>query len=76
MKIVNIEKRIRCEMQNCKNMAEIRVEKEGFFRSSGFCICNECMKDMYLCFSKIIVPKSPNNMLNKKVKSKENLSEN
>ena len=40
MKIVNIEKRIRCEMPNCKNMAEIRVEKEGFFRSSGFCICN------------------------------------
>ena len=76
MKIVNIEKRIRCEMPNCKNMAEIRVEKEGFFGSSGFCICNECMKDMYLCFSKIIVPKSPNNMLNKKVKSKENLSEN
>ncbi len=72
MIIKDANKKVRCDMPNCKNVADIKLEKEGFFRAVGLYICRECMKDMYECLATKIVPKSPENMLNKKIKlSKE-----
>ena len=58
--------------QFLKNIADTKIEKEGFFRAAGLHICKSCMKELYECLATKIVPKSPENMLNKKVKlSKE-----
>lgn len=75
MKIVNLSRRLRCDMPNCKNIAEYKVEKEGFFRNVGICLCKECANDIYSSLAQMIVPKSPENMLNKKIKLKESVRE-
>lgn len=68
MKISKINRKLRCEMPNCKNVSEYKLEKEGFFRNAGMYLCDDCVKEIYKCLSGVIVPKSPDNMLNKKVK--------
>lgn len=72
MILKDTNRRIKCDMPNCKNIADTKIEKEGFFRAAGLHICKSCMKELYECLATKIVPKSPENMLNKKVKlSKE-----
>lgn len=68
MNLKELPGKVRCDMPNCKNIATLKVEKEGFFRSTGLFLCKECMEDMYKLFASKITPKSPSNMLNKKVK--------
>lgn len=75
MKIIDSNKNLRCEMPNCKNLAKFKVEKEGFFRSAGIYLCSDCAKELYKVLSTKFVPKSPDNMLNKKIKIKENVGE-
>ena len=75
MKIKDSDRNLRCEMPNCKNMAKFKVEKDGFFRSAGIYLCGDCASEMYKVLSTKIVPKSPENMLNKKIKIKENAGE-
>ncbi|MBE5738278.1 MAG: hypothetical protein E7354_00885 [Clostridiales bacterium] len=69
MKIEDVKSRIRCEMPNCKNIADIKIHKDGFVRSAGLFLCNDCMKSMYEELGKRIVPKSPISVFNKKSKS-------
>lgn len=71
MIIKELNRKIRCEMPNCKNLATKKIEKSGFFSNVGLCLCNECINDLYKCLSTEIVPKSPENMLNKKIRLKE-----
>ena len=68
MNIKDINIKVKCDMPNCKNNAVIKIEKEGFFRSSGVFICKDCMNDIYKVIGKRVTPKSPDNMLNKKSK--------
>ena len=76
MKIKSVNRRVRCDMPNCRNVADSKIEKDGFFRAVGICLCKDCMKQMYECLASIIVPKSPDNMLNKRIKvSKERSGE-
>ncbi len=75
MKIVTLNRRLKCDMPNCKNIAEYKIEKEGFFRSVGLNLCKDCVNDIYKNLAQIIVPKSPDNMLNKRIKTKENVRE-
>jgi len=71
MKTIELRSKARCEMPNCKNYASIKIIKEGFFRSAGLFLCNDCAKDLHLELSKRIVPKSPDNMLNKRIKTRK-----
>lgn len=72
MIIKEANRKVRCDMPNCKNLAEMKLEKNGFFKAVGLFVCKDCMKEMYECLATKIVPKSPGNMLNKKIKlSKE-----
>lgn len=76
MIIKDTNRKLRCDMPNCKNIADVIIEKSGFFRAVGLYICKDCMKEMYECLASRIVPKSPENMLNKRIKlSKEKGSE-
>lgn len=71
MNIKDVNRKIRCDMPNCKKLANVKIEKEGFFRGVGLSLCNDCMNEMYGCLAGKIVPKSPDNMLNKRIKIKE-----
>lgn len=66
MIIADVKFKVRCEMPNCKQMADIKIEKSGFVRSAGLYLCKDCMNELYVELAKRIVPKSPDNMLNKK----------
>ena len=68
MNLKELSGKVRCDMPNCKNIASYKIEKEGFFRGSGFFVCKDCMEEMYKLFATKITPKSPNNMLNRKIK--------
>ena len=69
MKIEEITKRIRCEMPNCRNIATLKIKKDGFIKSAGLYICSDCSNDLYEELAKRVVPKSPVNVFNKKTKS-------
>ena len=55
MKIKSVNRRVRCDMPNCRNVADSKIEKDGFFRAVGICLCKDCMKQMYECLASIIV---------------------
>lgn len=67
---MNIEKcnvKIRCDMPNCRNMAKFKIKKDGFLKNAGLFVCEQCVMDLYKLLSNHIVPKSPSNVLNKKI---------
>ena len=70
MNIQDINYRVGCDMPNCRNEAQIKIHKSGFFKSAGMFLCKECMSELYLELGTRIVPKSIDNMLNKKIVTK------
>ena len=70
MNIQNVSYKVSCDMPNCKNEATIKIQKSGFFKSAGMYLCKECMNDLYVELGTRIVPKSIENMLNKKIVTK------
>ena len=73
MNIAEVNYKIKCDMPNCKDFAHVKIEKTGFLKSAGFYLCKSCMNEMYNQLGGYIVPKSPNNMLNKKIKGVTNV---
>lgn len=67
MKLLETEVKIRCDMPNCKEIARYKLNKPGFVKNAGLFLCKDCVKEMYMALSTHIVPKSPSNMLNKKI---------
>ena len=70
MKVQNVEYKVGCDVPNCKNESHIKIEKVGFFKSVGLYLCKDCMNELYNELGKRLVPKSIDNMLNKKIISK------
>ena len=71
MKLVESNIKIRCEMPNCKEFAKFKLMKTGFVKNAGLFLCKDCVMDMYAAIGECVVPKSPNNMLNKKISTKK-----
>ena len=69
MIIKDISVKVRCDMPNCRNTSSIKIEKEGFFRAVGLYLCDDCAKELYKLLGSKFTPKSPSNMLNKKIKN-------
>ena len=69
MIIQDIGYKISCDMPNCKNESYIKIQKSGFFKS-GLYLCKDCMNDLYSELGTRLVPKSIDNMLNKKIVTK------
>ena len=63
--------KIRCDIPNCKEIAKFKLIKSGFLKNAGLYVCKDCLKELYETLATHIVPKSPNNMLNKKIVSKK-----
>lgn len=70
MKLDNVNVKIRCDIPNCKELAVYKLIKPGFLKNAGLFVCKDCMKELYETLSSHIVPKSPSNMLNKKITTK------
>ena len=75
MKLVDVNVKIRCDVPNCKSMASYKLVKPGFLKNAGLFLCKECLKDVYETLGMHIVPKSPSNMLNKKISNKKEKGE-
>ena len=76
MNLVETNINIRCDMPNCKMMAKYKLNKTGFVKNAGLFLCKDCIKDIYETLGAHIVPKSPNNMLNKKIVTKKKVEVN
>ncbi len=65
MTIEEMTSTIKCSVPGCTMDAKYVVVNEKIFAKSRLCFCKDCAKKLYGCLGKIIVPKSPRNMLNK-----------
>lgn len=63
-KIKHIEK---CCQDDCKNIAVASVIYKNIFKHK-FCLCKECLNKMYQNIGKFVTPKSPQNLIIKKIK--------
>ncbi len=68
MKIVSVNIKIKCDIAGCKQFADYAITSKGFFADKNLYICDNCMKQMHNWYSQKVVPKSPNNFLNKNKK--------
>ena len=75
MKLIKLSVKARCDMHLCPNLAEYRIASEGggirIFGSSGLYLCGDCLKELYQAIGKVVVPKSPDNLIKKAVKRRE-----
>ena len=69
MKLTEINYKIKCDMAGCKNLAKYAIRTGGIF-TYDLNICSECVVSLYTCLGKVIVPKSPVNMLNSTTKKR------
>ncbi|MBE5735898.1 MAG: hypothetical protein E7356_00870 [Clostridiales bacterium] len=75
MRLEETNIKIRCEMPNCKAIATYKIVKDGFLKNAGLFLCKECLTEVYKTLGSHIVPKSPNNMLNRKITTKKTKGE-
>lgn len=47
---------VKCDFYGCKNLAKYSFSTKGFLRKD-LVFCEDCMKQMFECFSKQVVPK-------------------
>ena len=57
MKMEACSEPLKCDIVGCKNSAKYCFSTKGFVRKE-FAFCEDCMKEMYDCFSKVVVPKA------------------
>ena len=72
MEIARCNRKTKCDFDGCNNLAEYCFSCKGFFRKD-LCFCQDCMKGMLECISKIVVPKGTNSpfKLNKRLKDEK-----
>lgn len=61
--------RVTCDVKNCKNIAEFVFTAKG--RMGKFYICRECLSKLAGDYSKLVVPKSPKNVIKKAMDNKK-----
>ena len=76
MELVKLNVKARCDNYLCRNLAEYRVVtgSGGISRllgGSGLYFCRDCLTALYAAIGKEIVPKSPDNLIKKAVKRRE-----
>ena len=75
MQLEKLNVKSRCDMHLCRNVAEYRIGSGGgisrVFGGTGLYLCKDCLKKLYEAIGKVIVPKSPDNLIKKAVKRRE-----
>ena len=72
MKMQICKHQIGCDFYGCKNMAKYSFSTKGFIRRD-LSFCDDCMKEMFECFSKRCVPKPVQAPFKVRTKKKESL---
>lgn len=73
MEIKKQQLKLKCDIPGCRNLSEFIIQNKNIFGSSKICFCDNCFKEIYEFYAKIITPKSPVNMLNKKRTTKKSV---
>ena len=76
MDLVKLNVKTRCDMHLCRNLAEYRIAAGNgalshLFGNAGLYLCHDCLVKLYEAIGKVIVPKSPDNLIKKAVKRRE-----
>ena len=76
MELIKLNVKARCDMYLCRNSAAYRIATgkkalSGFFGASGTYLCRDCLVKLYEAMGREIVPKSPDNLIKKAVKRRE-----
>ena len=76
MELIKLNVDSRCDMNLCRNRAEYRVAtgKGGLsavFGGAGIYLCRDCLVKLYEAIGKVLVPKSPDNVIKKAIKRRE-----
>ena len=66
MKLEEVAYKVKCDMPGCKNISAYSITNKHFVISTNMYLCKDCMKELYSAIGKILVPKSPKNILNNK----------
>ena len=77
MDLIKLNVKSRCDMHLCRNLAEYRVTIGNgilphVFGGGDLYLCHDCLVKLYEAIGKVIVPKSPDNMIKKAVKRRGN----
>lgn len=66
MQVRKLGVKTRCEMPTCKNTAAFQFVAENGDSRNSLNLCEDCIRELYGQIGKILTPKSPKNILNKK----------
>lgn len=66
MQVQKLNVKTKCEMPLCKNDATYQFSVQGGDKRNSLNLCEDCVRELYGQIGKLITPKSPRNMLNKK----------
>ena len=77
MELIKLNVPARCDMYLCRNVAAYRIATgkkalPSIFGASGIYLCHDCLVKLYEAIGREIVPKSPDNLIKKAVKRREN----
>lgn len=72
MELKQLNAPIRCDMPMCKQKADYGINAHGGLRCRQINICKDCMTKLFELIGGVIIPKSPNNLIIKAVKRREN----
>ena len=71
--IIEIEKLkhiSKCDQDHCENIAIATVKYRNIFKHK-FCLCKDCLNKLYKNIGKFITPKSPKNLMIKRLKEED-----
>lgn len=75
MELMKLSVKARCDMHLCRNLATYRIASGGGLSrvgiGGGLYFCRDCLENLYAAIAKEIVPKSPDNLIKKAVKRRE-----
>lgn len=66
MQVQKLSVKTKCEMPMCKNNAVYQFCADNGDKRNSLNLCEDCVKELYGQIGKLLTPKSPKNMLNKK----------
>ncbi len=77
MQLIKLNVASRCDMNLCRNKADYRIATgkntlSALFGTSGLYLCRDCLAALYEAIGKEFVPKSPDNLVKKAIKRREN----
>lgn len=64
MKIERLKSLVKCDIASCRRKADYTIVS-GVSVSQNINLCHDCAVEIYEALGRILVPKSPHNMLNK-----------